>query len=100
MAAYTYPFVAMRSKSGVILRPPSAYLPVRITNPHTGDFLRTYALVDTGADACAFPSTLAQELSHNFRGPGVQASSTLGVSGMTDVYEHTFDIVLACMCSK
>ena len=31
---HTYPFVTFVDENGNIVRPPSTYLPVRITNPH------------------------------------------------------------------
>lgn len=92
MTKCTYPFVSFADESGNTVRPPSTYLPVRITNPHTAKTLVVYALIDTGADQCAFPESLAVELGHNFQGEGVISESTMGVSGATSVFLHTFDI--------
>lgn len=88
----TYPFVSFVDEDGNAIRQPSTYLPLRITNPHTGLSTTVYALIDTGADQCTFPESLAVELGHDFCGDGVESQSTLGVSGATDVYMHTFDI--------
>ena len=67
MAACTYPFVSFADEDGEVLRSASTYLPVRVTNPHSGRTVMVYALVDTGADECAFPETLAVELGTTFR---------------------------------
>ncbi len=88
----TYPFVTFKDETGNIVRPPSTYLPIRITNPHAGKSTIIYALIDTGADQCTFPESLAVELGHNFRANGVKSESTIGVSGSTDVFMHTFDV--------
>jgi len=53
-----------------------------------------YALLDTGADRCTFPESLAVELGHDFRARSVTSESTLGVSGSTDVFMHTFDMAI------
>ena len=92
MPRCTYPFVAFSDEGGQIVRRPSTYLPVRVSNPHSGQSLVVYALIDTGADQCAFPKSLAVELAHNFDGEGVRSESTVGVSGTTSVFLHTFDI--------
>ncbi|MDP6438851.1 MAG: hypothetical protein QGH74_04370, partial [Candidatus Brocadiia bacterium] len=92
MPECTYPFVSFSDQAGSIVRPPSTYLPVRISNPHSGLSAVVYALVDTGADHCAFPESLAVDLGHNFQGDNVMSETTVGVSGATDVYLHTFDI--------
>ncbi len=41
-------------KSG-IYRP---YLVLKIVNPHTNKSIKTFGLIDTGADECAVPSVL------------------------------------------
>jgi len=88
----TYPFVTFADESGNVVRPASPYLPVRVSNPHSGVSAVVYALIDTGADQCAFPESLAVELGHDFQGEGVATEITVGVSGSTDVFLHTFDI--------
>lgn len=92
MADCTYPFVSFADEAGNIVRPPSTYLPARVSNPHSGRSVVVYALIDTGADQCAFPESLAVELGHNFQGKDVMSETTVGVSGNTSVYLHTFDI--------
>ncbi len=94
MADVIYPFVTFVDSDGVPLRPPSTYLPVQITNPHSGLSAIVYALVDTGADQCTFPEALAVDLGRDFRADGVQSESTLGVSGATEVFIHTFDLAI------
>jgi hypothetical protein len=90
----TYPFVAFSDEAGNVVRPPSTYLPVRVSNPHSGLSVVVYALVDTGADQCAFPESLAVDLGHDFQGKDVASETTVGVSGTTNVYLHTFDIAI------
>ena len=92
MEQHTYPFLTFKDAHGNNIRPPSTYLPVRISNPETGLSIVTYALVDTGADNCVIPESIAVSLGHNFNGHGVQSDSTQGVSGTTPVFMHTFDI--------
>jgi len=89
---HTYPFVTFVDEAGNNVRPPSTYLPLRVTNPHSGRSAMVYALIDTGADQCAFPESLAVALGHDFHGEGVHSEHTIGVSGTTDVFLHTFDI--------
>lgn len=70
--------------NGGIFRP---ILNIRIINPHTGNSVRTYGLIDTGADECSIPAGLAQVLDHN-----LQAGTTKPVStgnGQTVAYSHT-----------
>ena len=90
MAKYTYPFVSFADEFGTTVRPPSAYLPVRIANPHSKKSVIVYALIDTGADQCAFPESLAIELGHDFQGDGVLSESTMGVSGATNVFLQNY----------
>jgi hypothetical protein len=70
--------------AGGIFRP---ILPIRIINPHTGNHLRTYGLIDTGADDCAIPAGIAAVLGHN-----LLAGSTKDIAtgnGITKAYAHT-----------
>ena len=92
MAQHTYPFVTFTDAQGNVIRAPSSYLPVRISNPDTGLSTVTYALVDTGADNCVFTKSLAVSLGHNFDGDGVKSENTQGVSGSTPVFLRTFDM--------
>lgn len=91
MISQTYPFVEYRDAKGCVIHEPAPYLPVRITNPHSGKALTTIALVDTGADACVFPADLAAMLEHNFQAAGVYSTDVVGVSGPGTVYKHTFN---------
>lgn len=92
MAKQTYPFVTFKDAQGKQVNPPATYLPVRISNPHSGMSTVAYALIDTGADNCVFPRSLAVVLGHDFDGKHVLSKSTMGVSGKTEVFLHTFDI--------
>ncbi len=75
------PFI---SNGGGIYRP---YLSVRITNPHTGKSLKTFGLIDTGADDCALPATFAVILGHNLSAGKMKDIST--GNGVTKAYSHT-----------
>jgi len=44
---------------------PRPWLPVKITNPHTGLSMATYGLIDTGADECTMPAYIAAQLGHD-----------------------------------
>ena len=94
MIQHTYPFVIFKDDQGNVIRGPASYLPVRITNPETGLSVVNYALVDTGADNCVIPKSIAVALGHNFDGQGVRSANTQGVSGSTPVYMHTFHLEL------
>ncbi len=54
MPIRNYPFSATRP--GDAARP---YLPITILNPATKKRIKVFALVDTGADECAFPAAFA-----------------------------------------
>ena len=87
MPAREYPFYAARP--GDLPRP---YLPVRVINPESAKELRVYALIDTGADECAFPASFASLLGHN-----LQAGQTRRIStgnGVTIGYGHTTRIAI------
>ena len=92
MLSHGYPFVQSVDEHGKVLRPPAPYLQVRITNPHSGKSISTFALIDTGADACVFPASLAEALDHSVQGVGVHCEEVSGVSGCANVYKHTFNM--------
>jgi predicted aspartyl protease len=81
MPVRDYPFSVVRP--GDIARP---YLPVTIINPDTGKELRVYALIDTGADECAFPASFAPVLGHNLQAGRLRRIST--GNGITVAYSH------------
>jgi len=85
MPVYRYPFVQMG-----INDMPRPKLPVRIINPHTGQLILTWALIDTGADMCAVPADLAQALGHTLDAVGSNTIST--GAGKGSMYHHTFQI--------
>jgi len=87
MLIRSYPFSIVRP--GDVSRP---YLPATIVNPATGKELRVYALVDTGADECAFPVSLAPILGHNLQAGQLKRIST--GNGITIAYGHTTRIVI------
>mgnify|MGYP001585305420 FL=1 len=82
MPIRNYPFSVTRP--GDIARP---YLPITITNPTTGKQLKVFALIDTGADECAFPASFAPLLGHNLQS-GQQRKISTG-NGITVAYSHT-----------
>lgn len=99
MNRQVYPFADIHG-TGARPGPHNAtYLPIRISNPASGLGLVTLALIDTGADTCTFPASLARLLGHNYDAPEVQRGDVSGVSGNTQFRKHTFvmDILDATM---
>jgi hypothetical protein len=60
---------------------------IRVTNPHTNTKVVIQALVDTGADSCAFPADIAGQLGHNLE--SVPAKPVFTASGQTEAFAHT-----------
>jgi hypothetical protein len=60
---------------------------VRVVNPDTNLAIIALAIVDTGADDCAFPADVATKLGHKLE--SVAAKKTDTASGQTKVYAHT-----------
>lgn len=87
MPIRNYPFSVIRP--GDIGRP---YLPVTIVNPDTGMEMKVYALIDTGADECAFPASFAPILGHNLLA-GQQKRISTG-NGITIAYSHTVRVII------
>ena len=54
--------------------------------------MRVYALVDTGADECAFPASFAPVLGHNLQAGQSKRIST--GNGITVAYSHTTRIAI------
>jgi predicted aspartyl protease len=69
---------------------PRPWLPVTITNPHTGKSVTVLGLVDTGADECAIPASYAAILGHNLQAVPQKDIST--GNGVTAAYPHTVSI--------
>jgi predicted aspartyl protease len=69
---------------------PKPWLPIVISNPHTGKSISTYGLVDTGADECALPASFAEILGHNLQ-KGTPKDISTG-NGITIAYSHTVSI--------
>jgi predicted aspartyl protease len=87
MPVRKYPFSIIRI--GDTARP---YLPITIINPDGERQINVYALIDTGADECAFPGSFAPLLGHN-----LQAGQLKGIStgnGITMAYSHTTRIII------
>ena len=70
---------------------PRPMLWVRVINPHTNIcHTPVLALVDTGADECAFPADVAVELGHNLKSVEGKPIATAG--GETWGYPHTSQV--------
>lgn len=66
------------------------WLPVTIINPKNGKSIKTYGLVDTGADECSVPAGFAKELGHDLRKGNLKKVDTAG--GKTKAYSHVTTI--------
>lgn len=82
MPIIDYPFHRL-----VAAASPRAMLPIRVTNPATNLSIRSWGLIDTGADDCAFPAQYASILGHNLLA-GSQKEIGTG-NGITIAYAHT-----------
>lgn len=82
-----YPFTIVRP--GDIARP---YLPTTIVNPDNNKQVKTYALIDTGADECAFPASFAPLLGHRLQSGKSKKIST--GNGITIAYSHVIRILI------
>ena len=87
MPIRNYPFTIIRS--GYIARP---YLPVTIINPDSNSQIKVYALIDTGADECAFPASFAPLLGHHLQSGKAKKIST--GNGITIAYSHISRIII------
>jgi len=87
MPIRNYPFSIIRR--GDLARP---YLPVTIVNPDIPKQLKVYALIDTGADECAFPASFAPILGHNLQAGYSKRIST--GNGISTAYSHTTRIII------
>ena len=85
MPIIDYPFHRVISSA-----PSRPMLPIRVTNPDTRLSLRSWGLIDTGADDCAFPAQFASLLGHNLTA-GRQKEIDTG-NGITIAYAHTCKI--------
>jgi len=73
-------------------RIPKPRLPVSVINPDTGLFVRTFALIDTGADECAVPADFAALLGHNFEA-GSRKTIITG-NGESIAFSHTTTFII------
>lgn len=87
MSRLDYPF--LKFKLGDYPRP---FFPITILNPYSGMHVDSYALVDTGADECAFPASFAEILGHNLTS-GKHKHICTG-NGSTIAYGHTSRIII------
>ena len=66
------------------------WLPVTITNPRTRKKIKTFALIDTGADEYALPAVYAPSLGYDLQ-HGIPKSIDTG-NGATCAYSHKVQI--------
>ncbi len=96
MPKYSYPLVKYTFADGT--SDEFAFhtlIPVKITNPETGESVRITGLVDTGADSCLFPADVAELTGHDLKGDGVKSSINVGIEQTNVVvYKHTFILEL------
>lgn len=85
MLVKDYPFTKTRPDD--IARP---YLPITIINQEKNKEINVYALIDTGADECALPASLAPILGHNLKS-GHKKKINTG-NGLTTAYSHSIRI--------
>ncbi len=71
---------------------------VRYLNPHSGKELKTWAMIDTGADDCAIPAGYAEILDHDLHA-GAEHHVTTG-NGATVGYKHTMQIEIPGFCTQ
>lgn len=71
---------------------PKPAVPVIVRNPANGIDLRTWALIDTGADATTIPEFVAKQVYHEIRNHKVKKDFLSGFGGSVMVYYHTFQI--------
>jgi len=64
-----------------------AILPIQIINPHTDLFVDTFGIIDTGADECAVPASIALPLGHKLLAGSIREIKT--GNGITKAYSHT-----------
>jgi len=79
------PFIKITSDS-----PARAILPVVLKDPATNQEMRTFGIIDTGADDCAFPASFALITGHNL-GAGIVKEVNTG-NGITIAYSHTISL--------
>jgi predicted aspartyl protease len=92
MPRVEYPFYNFQTATDAL----RVYLPIRLSNPDAGISTDIeMALVDTGADSCVIPGSLADALGHNLKHKTIKPSPTLGINGThVDTYGHTFRLEL------
>ncbi len=69
---------------------PRPYLYVNYINPHTGDSLSAWALIDTGADDCVLPAEFAEMLGHDLEAGTL--TNIISANGASEAYRHTMKI--------
>lgn len=76
-----YPFLQIGSRT-----PPRPVLYLRIINPHTDLYIDVPGIIDTGADNCALPASLATLIGHNLQ-EGATREIITG-NGTSVAYSH------------
>lgn len=85
MALNKIPFIQIQPGDS-----PKPWLPITIINPHTGKKIKTYGLIDTGADECALPASFADRLGHKLQKGALKEINT--GNGTTIAYSHSVTI--------
>ncbi|AYN04777.1 hypothetical protein [Flavobacterium sp. 140616W15] len=88
MNSIDYPFTEIAGK----IRP---FIPIMILNPFNGKQHIFNALLDSGADACAFPKYVVDSTGHNLKAVDVINSVSTGIGGVpVTTWKHSFLIGL------
>lgn len=96
MPISNYPFISVErisaTKARITVKGPNARprLWIRITNPDKNCAFEVPAIIDTGADACAFPAKVASQLGHVLK--SVPHKTIHTAKGPTFAYPHTTKI--------
>jgi hypothetical protein len=92
MPRVEYPFYSFQTVPDIS----RVYLPVRLSNPATNASTDIeMALVDTGADSCVIPGSMAGALGHNLKHKAIKPAPTFGINGtQVHTYGHTFRLEL------
>jgi hypothetical protein len=71
---------------------PCLGLPIKIINPTTNRFIKTFGIVDTGASECAIPSFIAELLGYDVNSGEMRIINT--GNGQAHAYRHTISMTI------
>ena len=93
MVSERYNFVNVELKNGEVRKEPR--LPIILRNPHNGKTISGLAIVDTGADCCAFSRHACDALGHHLDSPFAKKAVSYGIGEVpVQTWLHTFEISL------